>query len=68
MPRPFRCLLLLALGAALCGCGESARLAVREGMGPAPRLPEPVRTLLPTVNVAEAQPWEGNAGPTPARP
>ena len=47
------CLLLVALA----GCGESARLATRAGVGPDPVLPEPVRTALPTVNIAPAVGW-----------
>ena len=35
-------------------------------MGPHPELPEPRRSLIPTVNVAEAKGWRGNAKPTPA--
>ena len=57
MPRLTRPLVLALLAFGLSGCGESARLAVREGMGPSPRLPAPVQRLLPTVNVAEAHPW-----------
>ena len=54
------CLLLLALA----GCGESARLSVRDGMGPAPQLPTQVHALIPTVKVAPVRGWP--AGATPA--
>ncbi|MBA2237219.1 MAG: sorbosone dehydrogenase family protein [Lysobacter sp.] len=54
---------LLALAA---GCGDTARLTVRQGMGPAPALPEPQKSLLPTVNVAPAKGWPEGAAPTPA--
>jgi glucose/arabinose dehydrogenase len=50
---------------ALAGCGDRARLPVTAGMGPAPVLPEPNRTLIPTVKVADAIGWLGSA-PTPA--
>ena len=50
---------------ALAGCGDRAKLPVSAGMGPAPVLPEPNRTLLPTVKVADAIGWLGSA-PTPA--
>ena len=43
---------------------ESARLPVEAGMGPAPRLPPPQKTLIPTVVVATAKGWP--AGRTPA--
>ena len=47
---------------ALAACGESATLSVAAGTGPHPTLPEPVRTLIPTVNIAPAK---GHAGATP---
>lgn len=47
---------LVAL-AALAACGETARLPMAAGMGPAPQLPQPAKTLLPTVNVATATGW-----------
>jgi glucose/arabinose dehydrogenase len=52
--------------AGLAGCGEMARLPVESGMGPKPVLPEPNKTLIPTVNVATADSWVGGAKPTPA--
>ncbi|MGZ8305599.1 MAG: sorbosone dehydrogenase family protein, partial [Allosphingosinicella sp.] len=45
---------------------ERATLPVAAGMGPAPTLPKPAKTLLPTVNIAEATGWRG-ARPEPAR-
>lgn len=52
-------LTLLALtGTLLGGCGESARLKVDTSYGANPILPEPVGTLIPTVKVAPAKPWE----------
>jgi glucose/arabinose dehydrogenase len=36
------------------------------GFGPAPNLPEPERTLIPTLNVAPADPWPQGAAPVPA--
>jgi glucose/arabinose dehydrogenase len=56
--------LLVLLG--LAACGESARLAVREGMGPTPALPSPVRSLIPTVHIAPARGWPAATLPTPA--
>jgi glucose/arabinose dehydrogenase len=57
--------LFLAL-AALGGCGSAATLPVSAGMGPHPQLPEPKKSLIPTVNVADAKGWHGDAKPTPA--
>jgi glucose/arabinose dehydrogenase len=51
---------------ALAACSESARLALRQGMGPHPALPPPVHTLLPTVDIAPARGWPEGAMPTPA--
>jgi glucose/arabinose dehydrogenase len=59
---------LLLAGAALlalAGCGDRAKLPVTAGMGPAPALPHPNTTLIPTVKVADAIGWLGSA-PRPA--
>jgi glucose/arabinose dehydrogenase len=59
-------ILFAAMGLlALAGCGERARLPVTAGMGPAPTLPKPNRTLFPTVKVADAIGWLGST-PTAA--
>ncbi len=63
--RPTRLGALLA-ALVLTACGESAHLTVREGTGPAPRLPAPVQTLLPTVNPAKATHWPQGAKPAAA--
>jgi len=54
-----------ALSAALmlAACGDTARLQVRDGMGTNPQLPQPVKTLLPTMKTAKAIGWP--AGSTP---
>jgi glucose/arabinose dehydrogenase len=61
-------ILLVPLGAALllAGCGETAKLPLAAGVGPAPTLPEPTRTLIPTVNVADAAGWPAGATPRAA--
>ncbi len=48
------------------GCGESARLTVADGTGPDPQIPEPNRTLIPTIHVPRATGWPAGATPTPA--
>ena len=60
---PGRLPLFLVLG--VSGCGETARLAVRDGMGLTPMLPAPARTLIPTVQIAPATGWPAGT-PTPA--
>lgn len=61
-----RVAIVLALAIGLGGCGETARLQVDEGFGPSPRLPEPNKTLMPTVNVAPAVGWPPGAKPVAA--
>ncbi len=61
-----RTLLLLTaslVAVAAAGCGETARLTVDDGTGAAPNLPEPNRTLIPTLNVAKAVGWPEGGKP-----
>lgn len=51
---------------ALTACGESAKLTVREGMGPNPKLPAPAHTVIPTVNTANATHWPSETTPDAA--
>lgn len=60
-------LLIAALATGLVACGESSTLQVSDGIGPSPKLPEPNKTLMPTVNIAEAVGWPDGAKPTPAQ-
>ena len=57
---------LLVLAAGLAGCGESSRLQVADGTGPSPQLPEPNKTLIPTVNIAPAVGWPKDSKPAAA--
>ncbi|MHC8343060.1 PQQ-dependent sugar dehydrogenase [Pseudomonas sp. RT6P73] len=58
--------LLIALAGGLAACGETSSLQVSDGTGPSPKLPEPNKTLIPTVNIAPAIGWPEGAKPTPA--
>ena len=49
--------------AAIVGCSETAKLPVAAGTGPHPILPPPVRSLIPTVNIAPAEGWPGGGKP-----
>ena len=62
------CLACFASVAALAvaGCGDHARLAVAQGVGPQPQLPPPVHSLIPTINVADATRWPVGATPVAA--
>lgn len=53
---------LFLLGA----CAESAKLTVAQGTGPNPSLPEPVTSVIPTVNIAPAKGWPAGTAPVPA--
>ncbi|MBA2928434.1 sorbosone dehydrogenase family protein [Pseudomonas sp. CCUG 57209] len=61
-----RLALLIMLAGTLAACGESSTLKVSDGTGPSPRLPEPNKTLIPTVNIAPAIGWPEGAKPTAA--
>ena len=58
--------LTLAL-VALAACGEPARVPESAGVGPNPILPEPQKSLIPTVHIADARGWPQGAMPTPAQ-
>jgi glucose/arabinose dehydrogenase len=58
-----RWVLLLAAIVALAGCGASARLAIADGTGPKPKLPQPNRSVFPTVHVVTARGWTGEEKP-----
>jgi len=58
-------LVFILLGA-LAGCGEKAKLPLDQGIGPNPVLPEPTKTLIPTVNVLEARGWPEGMHPQAA--
>ena len=58
----------LAATAILLGaCGDRADLTVAEGIGPNPKLPPPAKTLLPTINIADAVGWPDGEMPTPVQ-
>jgi hypothetical protein len=54
--RPVHLALPLA-AALLAGCAETSRLPERADVGPDPQLVQPVKSLIPTVKVAEAVGW-----------
>jgi glucose/arabinose dehydrogenase len=61
-----RLALLIMVAGTLAACGESSTLQVSDGTGPSPKLPEPNKTLIPTVNIAPAIGWPEGTKPTPA--
>ncbi|MEB0045334.1 MULTISPECIES: sorbosone dehydrogenase family protein [unclassified Pseudomonas] len=58
---------VIALAGGLAACGESSRLQVSDGTGPSPTLPEPNKTLIPTVNIAPAVGWANGVTPKAAQ-
>ncbi|SDC03863.1 Glucose/arabinose dehydrogenase, beta-propeller fold [Paracidovorax valerianellae] len=54
-----------ALAAMLAGCGDTAQLPPEAGIGASPTLPEPNKTLIPTVHIAPAKGWPDGMLPTP---
>jgi len=58
--------LVIALAGGLAACGETSSLQVSDGTGPSPKLPEPNKTLMPTVNIAPAIGWPDGAKPIAA--
>ncbi|NNA12249.1 sorbosone dehydrogenase family protein [Pseudomonas lundensis] len=57
---------VIVLAAGLAACGESSTLQVADGTGSSPKLPEPNKTLIPTVNIAPAVGWSQGAKPIAA--
>ena len=61
---------LASAGVATClfvaACSEHATLSIAADTGPAPTLPAPRNTLLPTVNIAPARGWPDGITPTTA--
>jgi len=56
----------LSLALFLAACGDSAKLPAQATHGPAPPLPEPAKTLIPTINIAKATGWSSGEKPTAA--
>jgi glucose/arabinose dehydrogenase len=57
---------VIALAGGLVACGETSSLQVSDGTGPSPKLPEPNKTLFPTINIAPAIGWPDGAKPVAA--
>ncbi|HEY1225825.1 MAG TPA: sorbosone dehydrogenase family protein, partial [Ramlibacter sp.] len=64
LPGMQRSLILLAVAALVAGCGDMARLPESASVGANPQLPEPTRSLIPTVHIAEAAGWPAGQQPT----
>lgn len=58
--------LAATIALSIAGCGDSARLVAREDTGPTPVLRQPVKRLVPTLDIAPATGWARGDAPTPA--
>ena len=58
--------LLSAAAIALGGCGDTATVPLNAGIGPQPTLPEPHKSLIPTLNITPADAWPAGTSPQPA--
>lgn len=54
---------LVAATLLLAGCGDRARLELAQGRGPAPEIPAPSQSLIPTVEIAQAVGWPAGRAP-----
>ncbi|HEY3177757.1 MAG TPA: sorbosone dehydrogenase family protein [Casimicrobiaceae bacterium] len=64
--RALRATFLAAIAIGLASCGDMAKLPVSAGVGPNPQIPEPEKSLIPTVDIATAKGWPENAKPVAA--
>src|SRR5438094_5743127 len=57
---------LAGLAAFLVTRGDHAKLPETAATGPSPTLPEPIKTLIPTVHIAPAKGWPDGGKPVAA--
>ena len=62
MHLPTRLALVVVVANLVAACGASA-LRPEAGFGPQPTLPEPDKSIIPTINVVEAIGWPSNGNP-----
>jgi len=67
MRRPSLSILATAMLLVLAGCGDKSTLAAGAGVGPAPQLPAPRSSLIPTVDIAPAKGWPEGGKPRAAQ-
>ncbi|WP_313176648.1 sorbosone dehydrogenase family protein [Massilia sp.] len=67
MRRPSLSILATAALLVLAGCGDKSTLAAGAGVGPAPQLPAPKSSLIPTVDIAPAKGWPEGGKPQAAQ-
>ena len=67
MRRPSPAIFAAAALSVLAGCGDKSTLPAGAGIGPAPQLPAPKRSLIPTVDIAPAKGWPEGGKPRAAQ-
>ncbi|WP_305824086.1 PQQ-dependent sugar dehydrogenase [Massilia brevitalea] len=67
MRRPSLSILATAALLVLAGCGDKSTLPAGAGVGPAPQLPAPKGSLIPTVDIAPAKGWPEGGKPQAAQ-
>ncbi|MCC2961041.1 sorbosone dehydrogenase family protein [Massilia sp. IC2-278] len=67
MRRPLPAIFAAAALSVLAGCGDKSTLPAGAGVGPAPQLPAPKQSLIPTVDIAPAKGWPEGAKPRAAQ-
>jgi glucose/arabinose dehydrogenase len=58
--------IIAGLGLFIVTLGDTAKLSETASLGPSPTLPEPTKSLVPTVNIAYAEGWPEGGKPIPA--
>ena len=66
LTRHFVTAFALSSTVALMACSNASTFSEVNGVGPTPQLPEPEKSLIPTVNVVEAIGWSEGEQPAPA--
>jgi len=66
MKKAFAPLTVLSLTLLLAACGDNAQLPEQVSTGPNPQIPSPTTSLIPTVNIAQADTWPQETTPKPA--
>ncbi len=57
----------VAVATIVAACGTATQSPISATIGANPQLPQPERSLIPTVDVAAARGWTADARPTPGR-
>ena len=55
-----------ALALLLSACGDSSKIPEQQSIGARPQIPEPTKSLIPTVHIAKATGWSADGKPTAA--